>query len=136
MKKRVKSVFLNEFDKASREIVRLETEKGELIRAKNELNLLINELENQNEKELDENRNLNEKYQNLTNEYFFLKESYEEIMKENIEMRTEIEKKDIRINTLTTELDEIKNVIGKLTEVRVILNKYFSSFFENFTYFN
>jgi hypothetical protein len=27
----------------------------------------------------------------------------------------------------------MKNVISKLTEIRVILNKYFSSHFENFT---
>ena len=30
-------------------------------------------------------------------------------------------------------MNELRGVIGKLTEVRVILNKYFSSHFENFT---
>ena len=42
-------------------------------------------------------------------------------------------KKDEFTKHLTNEIDEMRNVIGKLTEVRVILNKYFAINFENFT---
>jgi hypothetical protein len=42
--------------------------------------------------------------------------------------------KDDTIKQLKNEMDDMRNVIGKLTEVRVILNKYFSVNFENFTY--
>ncbi len=48
-------------------------------------------------------------------------------------MRKENEKKDEKIKQLENELSDMKNVISKLTEIRVILNKYFSSHFENFT---
>ena len=43
--------------------------------------------------------------------------------------------KDDTIKQLKNEMDDMRNVIGKLTEVRVILNKYFSVNFENFTYY-
>ena len=49
-------------------------------------------------------------------------------MKDNV-------KKDNSIKNYKKEIEEMRNVIGKLTEVRVILNKYFSINFENFTYF-
>ena len=42
-------------------------------------------------------------------------------------------KKDQLTKHLTSEIEDMKNVIGKLTEVRVILNKYFAINFENFT---
>ncbi len=35
--------------------------------------------------------------------------------------------------TREKKINELRGVIGKLTEVRVILNKYFSSHFENFS---
>lgn len=40
--------------------------------------------------------------------------------------------KDDTIKQLKNEIEDMRNVIGKLTEVRVILNKYFSVNFENF----
>ena len=49
-------------------------------------------------------------------------------MKDNV-------KKDNSIKNYKKEIEEMRNVIGKLTEVLVILNKYFSINFENFTYF-
>jgi predicted nuclease with TOPRIM domain len=69
----------------------------------------------------------------LKNEYDYLKEGYDELAKENSDLRGDVRKKDKKIEDLETELKDMKNVIGKLTEIRVILNKYFSSHFENFT---
>jgi hypothetical protein len=69
----------------------------------------------------------------LKGELQFIKEGYEEVVKENTEMRSAGMKKDEKIKNLEDELEDMKNVIGKLTEIRVILNKYFSSHFENFT---
>lgn len=70
----------------------------------------------------------------MKNELQFMKEGYEEVVKENSELRNSVIKKDEKIKNLEDELTDMKNVIGKLTEIRVILNKYFSSHFENFTY--
>ncbi len=69
----------------------------------------------------------------MKGELQFIKEGYEEVVKENTEMRSAGMKKDEKIKNLEDELEDMKNVIGKLTEIRVILNKYFSSHFENFT---
>jgi len=79
------------------------------------------------------NKNLENSNYELKNELQFLKESYDDVIKENNEYRNSCETKDKTIKNLDTELKEMKNVIEKLTEIRVILNKYFSSHFENFT---
>lgn len=79
------------------------------------------------------NKNLENSNLELTNELQFLKESYDDVIKENSEYKNSCESKDEKIKSLDTELKEMKNVIEKLTEIRVILNKYFSSHFETFT---
>jgi predicted nuclease with TOPRIM domain len=94
---------------------------------------LISELDYQNYELIIKNRKTEEQYNDLKSEYEFLKESYDEMMKENSELRNSNREKDEKVGKLSGELEEVKNVIGKLTEVRVILNKYFSSYFENFT---
>ena len=48
-------------------------------------------------------------------------------------MNKQIQQKDNVISDQRKKINELRGVIGKLTEVRVILNKYFSSHFENFT---
>ena len=48
-------------------------------------------------------------------------------------MNKKKKKKDNAISDQRKKINELRGVIGKLTEVRVILNKYFSSHFENFT---
>jgi hypothetical protein len=62
-----------------------------------------------------------------------LKKANENLLIENTSIRNSNTKKDEQISNLDTELNEMRNVLGKLTEIRVILNKYFSSHFENFT---
>ena len=61
------------------------------------------------------------------------KESYNEALKRNEELKKDCDGRTIKISTLETEVEDMKAVIAKLTDARVILNKYFSTHFENFT---
>ncbi len=94
---------------------------------------IISELEFRNDVLLCDKKNLEDQNLSLKGEYEFLKEGYEECIKENANLRNENQQKDEKIKNLEEELKDMKNVISKLTEIRVILNKYFSSHFENFT---
>jgi chromosome segregation ATPase len=94
---------------------------------------LIKEMQDHINQLTQSNKNLENSNYDLKDELKFLKESYDDLLKENNEYRNSSETKDKTIKNLDTELKEMKNVIEKLTEIRVILNKYFSSHFENFT---
>ena len=69
----------------------------------------------------------------MKSEIEFLSKNYDDVSKENIKLTKELSQKNEVIGNLNNKLNQLKAVIGKLTEVRVILNKYFSSHFENFT---
>lgn len=130
---RVKNSFLNEFDLASRHIIENEL-KFKTAEEKNyEYSNLIQELEIKSDQLICDKKLLEEHNTNLKSEYDFLKEGYEDCIKDNSNLRNEIQKKDERIQLLEGELNDMKNVVAKLTEIRVILNKYFSNQFENFT---
>ena len=118
---------------ASRSVVENETKRKETEDTNYEYSNIILELENRTESLLIEKISLEEQNQTLKGEYDFLKEGYEDVIKENTLLRTENQKKDEKNLSLEEELKDMKNVISKLTEIRVILNKYFSSHFENFT---
>lgn len=128
----IKTKFTEEMDLASRKV--LEHEKIRIAKEHQnyEFSNLIEELDRHNLESVVQNRNLEEKYGDLKNDYDYLKESYDELIKENEILKTDNFHKDEKIESLQHELADVKNVIGKLTEVRVILNKYFSSYFENF----
>ena len=69
----------------------------------------------------------------IKSEYEFLNKNYDAVSKENVEINKQIQQKDNVISDQRKKINELRGVIGKLTEVRVILNKYFSSHFEHFT---
>ena len=58
---------------------------------------------------------------------------YDKLYIENETIKKEYSKKSDMVVRLTYEGEEMKNAINKLTEVRVILNKYFSINMDNFT---
>ena len=130
---KVKNAFSKELDSASVKIVNLEKENDDL---KRQIQLLtedkkeLKEILNLKERAIE---NLNEIIIKSNNDYSTMKDSYDDILRENEKQRMVIEQRDKVINDQKIELEEIKMVIGRLTEVRIILNKYFSSYFENFT---
>jgi chromosome segregation ATPase len=130
---RITKTFQKEFDLASRKVIEHEDARIKAEDQNYEYGRLIDELDDQNYQSMVNIRKLEEQLGDLKSEYEFLKESYDEAVKDNSQLREDNIKKDEKITSLSNELEDVKNVIGKLTEVRVILNKYFSSYFENFT---
>ena len=62
-----------------------------------------------------------------------MKKNYDEVSRKNVNINKEIQQRNNEIGEKRKKINELRAVIGKLTEVRVILNKYFSSHFEHFT---
>ena len=62
-----------------------------------------------------------------------MQKNYDEVSRKNINLNKEIQQRNNEIGEKRKKINELRGVIGKLTEVRVILNKYFSSHFEHFT---
>lgn len=69
----------------------------------------------------------------LKHQYEILKEGYEDALKENQRLKKDEDEKTVKIGTLEVEIEDMKQVIAKLTDARIILNKYFSAHYENFT---
>lgn len=132
--------LVRELDLASKRNVEYETKMKEAEKKNYEYSTIINELDMQINGLLNEKRRLIENYKDLSNEHDYLKKSiiawcdlgydhlfldFDKSLKENV-------KKDEVIQKQSDEISDMRSVIGKLTEVRVILNKYFSINFENF----
>lgn len=130
---KLKEAFSFEFDEASRRVVTLEEENSDLRKQLYEARALAAELDGTIQSNTEEIAYMKDRLTDKQNDLDQLKQAYDGLLLENDELRKSNSEKDSTIRSLRIELDEIKNVIGKLTEVRVILNKYFSSYFENFT---
>lgn len=130
---RLKDLFINEIESSSNLISSLKLENEKQKYEIERQNLLIQE----KEKEIlikDSNLSLQfEANKQMKMDFFQLSLLIEEGNKENLILKMENETKSKEITTLNEELNEIKSVIGKLSEVRVILNKYFSTQFEQFS---
>lgn len=72
-------------------------------------------------------------YEDLLHQYEITKDSYNDALKRNEELKQDCDGRTIKISALEAEIEDMKAVIAKLTDARVILNKYFSTHFENFT---
>ncbi|MCQ2820101.1 MAG: hypothetical protein MJ252_22780 [archaeon] len=72
-------------------------------------------------------------YEDLNHQYEITKESYNDAARRNTELKADCDSRTIEISTLETEIEDMKQVIAKLTDARVILNKYFDTHFENFS---
>lgn len=133
MMNRLKDLFITEIESSSNLISSLKLENEKQKHEIERQNLLIQEKEKEN---LIKNSNLShqiETNKQIKIDFFQLSLLIEERNKENFILKMENENKSKEIKTLNDELNEIKSVIGKLSEVRVILNKYFSSQFEQFS---
>ena len=56
-----------------------------------------------------------------------------EAVRRNQELKNDCDSRAIQISNLESEVEDLKQVIAKLTDSRIILNKYFSTHFENFS---
>ena len=130
---RVDQKFVECFDEIAQRINESNIRRERLEDKKYDLTTLLKELEKISKDEEERDKKMDEDIDYLKSEYEFLKKNYDDVTKENVEINKQITEKNETVGKLEDKLADLKAVIGKLTEVRVMLNKYFSSHFENFT---
>lgn len=133
LNKRVNEKFVEVFDDVALKIYESEEKRQQLEDKKYELQQILNELQKANADDDERDKKIDTELEYLKSEYEFMTRTYEELVADNLKLNRELVQKVNLINDQNKKLDELKAVIGKLTEVRVILNKYFSSHFENFS---
>ena len=133
LKDRVNDKFIEVFDELAGRIYDSQLKREELEDKKYELTQTLKEFEKYNIDDKEREKKIDNDIATIKSEYEFLNKNYDAVSKENIELNKQIQQKNNQINEQKKKMNELRGVIGKLTEVRVILNKYFSSHFENFT---
>ena len=110
-----------------------ERKRKELKDKKYDLAQTLLEFEKYKKDDEEREKKIENDIENIKSEYEFLQKNYDEVSKKNININKEIQQRNNEIGEKRKKINELRGVIGKLTEVRVILNKYFSSHFEHFT---
>jgi len=133
LKERVNDKFIDVFDEIAGRIYDSQKKREELEDKKYDLTETLKEFQKYNADDEEREKKIDNDIANIKSEYEYLNKNYDNVSKENIELNKEIQQKNNVISDQRKKINELRGVIGKLTEVRVILNKYFSSHFENFT---
>lgn len=133
LKDRVNDKFIEIFDKLAERIYDSQLKREELEDKKYDLTETYKEFQKYQADDEEREKKLDNDIASIKSEYEFLNKNYDAVSKENIEINKQIQQKDNVISDQRKKINELRGVIGKLTEVRVILNKYFSSHFENFS---
>jgi chromosome segregation ATPase len=133
LKDRVNDKFIDIFDELAERIYNSQLKREELEDKKYDLTETYKEFQKYNADDEEREKKIDNDIATIKSEYEFLNKNYDDVSKENVELNKLIQQKDNVINDQKKKINELRGVIGKLTEVRVILNKYFSSHFENFT---
>jgi len=133
LKERVNDKFIDVFDEIAGRIYDSQKKREELEDKKYDLTETLKEFQKYNADDEEREKRIDNDIANIKSEYEYLNKNYDNVSKENIELNKQIQQKDNIISDQRKKINELRGVIGKLTEVRVILNKYFSSHFENFT---
>ena len=130
---RVNNRFVAIFDDISRRLNDAIERRTRLEDQHYSLSTLLKELGSISKDEEEREKKIDEEIDEKISEIEFLEKNYNDTSKDNIELGKILAEKNNAVAAGEAKLLELKAIIGKLTEVRVTLNKYFSSHFENFT---
>ena len=130
---RVNNRFIAIFDELSRRLNDAIDRRTQLEDQHYSLSKLLKELESTSKDEEERDKKIDEEIDEKISEIEFLEKNYNDTSKDNIELGKILSEKNNAVAAGEAKLLELKAIIGKLTEGRVTLNKYFSSHFENFT---
>ncbi len=133
LKDRVNDKFIEVFDEIAERIYESQLKREEMEDKKYDLTQTLKEFQKYNVDDEEREKKLDNDIATIKSEYEFMNKNYDDVSKENVELNKQIQQKNNLINDQKKKINDLRGVIGKLTEVRVILNKYFSSHFENFS---
>ena len=130
---KIKNKFQSELSDGEARIQENEQICEELSKEIQDLYIKINELDGNANKKIVTYRLKKREYEDLLHQYNLLKESFNDTSNENERLKKTLEQRKLKTSTLDTEIEDMKQVIAKLTDARIILNRYFSVHYENFT---
>ena len=130
---KIKNQFSSELSDGEARIQENEQICEELSKEIEDLYIKINELDLEANKKIVTYRLKKREYEDLLHQFTLLKESFNDASNENQRLKKTLEKRNLQTKTLDAEIEDLKQVIAKLTDARIILNRYFSIHYENFT---
>ena len=130
---KIKNQFSSELSDGEARIQENEQICEELSKEIQDLYIKINELDSQANQKIVTYRLKKREYEDLLHQFTLLKESFNDASNENQRLKKTLEKRNLQTKTLDAEIEDLKQVIAKLTDARIILNRYFSIHYENFT---
>ena len=130
---KIKNQFGSELSDEEARIQENEQICEELTKEIQDLYIKINELDSQANQKIVTYRLKKREYEDLLHQFTLLKESFNDTSNENERLKKILEKRNLQTKTLDSEIEDLKQVIAKLTDARIILNRYFSIHYENFT---
>ena len=130
---KIKNQFSTELSDGENRIQENEQICEELSKEIEDLYIKINELDSEANKKIVTYRLKKREYEDLLHQFTLLKESFNDASNENQRLKKTLERRNLQTKTLDAEIEDLKQVIAKLTDARIILNRYFSIHYENFT---
>ena len=130
---KIKNQFKDELSDGEARIQENEQICEELSKEIQDLYVKINELDGEANKKIVTFRLKQREYDDLLHQFNLLKESFNDTSNENERLKKTLEQRNLQSATLDAEIEDLKQVIAKLTDARLILNRYFSIHYENFT---
>lgn len=133
IKEKIRQQFQSELEDGESRIKENNEACEELQKEIDDLYRKIADYDNEANNKIKIYRTKKKEYDDLLHQYNLLKESCADAEGENHRLKRMLEQRKVKTSTLDAEIEELKLVIAKLTDARVILNRYFSIHYENFT---
>ncbi len=105
----------------------LEKNNEELRKQNRELTTKLVLAENNLKSSVNDNVSMERNFKEMNSELNLLRSNYDEVVHQNKIMNEELYNKNSRIETMSIELQNLRNLLTKLTDVKNILNQHLTS---------
>ena len=130
---KIKQQFQSELSQGETQIQQNQQLCEELSKEIDDLYIKISEHDTLANQKIKKYRAKKLEYDDLSRQFNLLKESFNDTANENERLNKTLEERNLKSKTLDVEIEDMNQVIAKLTESRQILNRYFTNHYENFT---
>ena len=130
---KIKQQFQSELSQGETKIQQNQQLCEELSKEIDDLYIKISEHDTLANQKIKKYRAKKLEFDDLSRQFNLLKESFNDTANENERLNKTLEERNLKSKTLDVEIEDMNQVIAKLTESRQILNRYFTNHYENFT---
>ena len=130
---KIKQQFQSELTAGETQIQQNQEKCEELSKEIDNLYIKISQYDTEANQKIKTYRSKKLEFDELSRQFSVLKESFNDTANENERLNKLLEERTLKTKALDVEIDDMNQVIAKLTESRLILNRYFTNHYENFT---